>query len=601
MSDIMSDGSGSLTPPHASQQQQQSAQPQPLDSTSLPQNPPSQVQPTNHLPAPPLHPPQLTQIRSTTSPGTKIVGGYALQSKLGSGSFATVYLGHATEGGREEKVAIKAIKSSRLTKKVQENLDVEISILQNFQHSTIVKMFSVLKSKEHIYLFLEYCAGGDLQRLIRSRKTGRLTERLSRRLFKDLTEGLKFLHDKDVIHRDIKPQNLLLTCHLPPDELHDPPKSTSPDTPSVQPFSLKIADFGFARQLESAALAETLCGSPLYMAPEILQHQKYDGKADLWSAGTVLFEMIAGKPPFNGVNHIDLLRNIQRKAVRLPEGVRVSPECVKLLRGLLNRNPVNRDPFEIFFETAEKFIDLGCGDESSTANARRSNSFSNPSTFPVVHKSPQSTSLTANNQILATPPMQAMQGGMMTPPPLSLTGDGSLGSVEQNQQTLQQQHHQQQLSFSQQQQFLSQQHAQLKQQQLLLQQQQQALANVYGVAPFAPLAPSPPLPRAVSREHLPVFNLDGSNAYGGGPTRTPPLVQSEEGFVMVNNAPNQTVYGVPSHQFQPQYQTPLSGGGNPQTYQRTSPQLNMLSTSPGTGAGLMAMMAHNQTDRKSVV
>lgn len=119
MSDIMSDGSGSLTPPHASQQQQQSAQPQPLDSTSLPQNPPSQVQPTNHLPAPPLHPPQLTQIRSTTSPGTKIVGGYALQSKLGSGSFATVYLGHATEGGREEKVAIKAIKSSRLTKKVQ--------------------------------------------------------------------------------------------------------------------------------------------------------------------------------------------------------------------------------------------------------------------------------------------------------------------------------------------------------------------------------------------------------------------------------------------------------------------------------------------------
>eukprot|EP00519_Triparma_laevis_P014085 CAMPEP_0182494298 /NCGR_PEP_ID=MMETSP1321-20130603/3178_1 /TAXON_ID=91990 /ORGANISM="Bolidomonas sp., Strain RCC1657" /LENGTH=908 /DNA_ID=CAMNT_0024697339 /DNA_START=258 /DNA_END=2984 /DNA_ORIENTATION=- len=540
-------------------------------------------------------------IRSTSAPGVKVVGGYALQSKLGSGSFATVYLGHrhqSTPGSPADpslpdSVAIKAIKSSRLTKKVQENLDVEISILQNFQHSTIVKMFSVLKSKEHIYLFLEYCAGGDLQRLIRSRSTGRLTERLARRLFKDLTSGLKFLHEKDVIHRDIKPQNLLLTCHLPPDEASDPPKSGTFDSPSSLPFRLKIADFGFARQLESAALAETLCGSPLYMAPEILQHQKYDSKADLWSAGTVLFEMIAGKPPFNGVNHIDLLRNIQRKAVRLPEGVRVSQECVKLLRGLLNRNPVNRDTFPVFYETSRKFIDLGCGDETSTANARRSNSLNlspslnPPTSTPLKTPSPQQPPAPGSTPpaILATPPLAAIQGGMMTPPPLSLAGDGSLGSVGEQQTTLQHQHHQQQLSFSQQQAFLQQQHAQLQQQQLLLQQQQQALANVYGVAPFAPLAPSPPLPRAVSREHLPVFNLDGSNAYGTGPTRTPPLVQSEEGFVMVQNAPNQNTYQ--SHQHQPQYQTPLAGAP---AYQRTSPQMNMLSTSPGTGGALMAMM-----------
>ena len=121
-----------------------------------------------------------------------------------------------------------------------QNLDVEISILQNFQHSTIVKMFSVLKSKEHIYLFLEYCAGGDLQRLIRSRSTGRLTERLARRLFKDLTSGLKFLHEKDVIHRDIKPQNLLLTCHLPPDEASDPPKSGVISTFHVSPSLVRI-------------------------------------------------------------------------------------------------------------------------------------------------------------------------------------------------------------------------------------------------------------------------------------------------------------------------------------------------------------------------
>ena len=75
---------------------------------------------------------------------------------------------------------------------------------------------------------------------------------------------------------------------------------------------LKIADFGFARSLPSTALAETLCGSPLYMAPEILRYEKYDARADLWSVGTVLYEMMTGKPPFRASNHVDLLRRIEK-------------------------------------------------------------------------------------------------------------------------------------------------------------------------------------------------------------------------------------------------------------------------------------------------
>lgn len=91
-----------------------------------------------------------------------------------------------------------------------------------------------------------------------------------------------------------------------------------------------------------------------------MQHCRYDAKADLWSVGTVLFEMIAGRPPFNGENHIDLLRNIQRKAVRLPADVRVSQECVNLLRILLNRNPLSRAGFKEFFEACDAFVALGC-------------------------------------------------------------------------------------------------------------------------------------------------------------------------------------------------------------------------------------------------
>jgi len=166
--------------------------------------------------------------------------------------------------------------------------------------------------------------------------------------------------------QDIKPQNLLLTGPLPLDEPNDPERTDEleqirrdANCPS-QDFVLKIADFGFARHLQTASLAETLCGSPLYMAPEILQHHRYDAKADLWSVGTVLFEMITGKPPFHGENHIDLLRNIQRKAVRLPPDVQVSRECVALLRLLLNRNPLSRAGFDAFFEANDAFVNLGC-------------------------------------------------------------------------------------------------------------------------------------------------------------------------------------------------------------------------------------------------
>mmetsp|Transcript_14382 Transcript_14382/g.33477 ORF Transcript_14382/g.33477 Transcript_14382/m.33477 type:complete len:1085 (+) Transcript_14382:455-3709(+) len=338
----------------------------------------------------------------------KVVAGYALQQRLGSGSFATVYKGirvkqqhpqsvfdedendsssagthrqdeqeakeHGNSHGRQPStVAIKAItrSSEKLTKKVLQNLEIEISILRTYRHPNIVCMHDVQKTDRHFYLLLEYCGGGDVQHLIRSRQKGRLSERLTRRLMRDLASGLRFLWGQELIHRDIKPQNLLLTGPLPMEELaENPPISNNSgndsnsrsihDDPNLG-FSLKIADFGFARHLQTASLAETLCGSPLYMAPEILQHHRYDAKADLWSVGTVLFEMIAGRPPFNGENHIDLLRNIQRKAVRLPPTVRVSKACVNLLRLLLNRNPLSRAGFKEFFEACDVFVALGCG------------------------------------------------------------------------------------------------------------------------------------------------------------------------------------------------------------------------------------------------
>lgn len=134
------------------------------------------------------------------------------------------------------------------------------------------------------------------------------------------------------MQRDLKPQNLLLSD-------------------STDHAVLKIADFGFARHLQQQELADTLCGSPLYMAPEILQSHKYDAKADLWSVGTILYELVVGKPPFNGINHVELLRNIERREPKIPDQIArtLSPACIDLIYSLLKRIPVQRMSFEEFF------------------------------------------------------------------------------------------------------------------------------------------------------------------------------------------------------------------------------------------------------------
>ncbi|TKA56106.1 hypothetical protein B0A49_10868, partial [Cryomyces minteri] len=117
---------------------------------------------------------------------------------------------------------------------------------------------------------------------------------------------------------------------------------------------IKLADFGFARVLPTTSLAETLCGSPLYMAPEILRYERYDAKADLWSVGTVVYEMIAGKPPFRASNHVELLRKIEKgnDQIAFPDGAILSRDLKKLIRALLKKHPTERISFENFFSSS---------------------------------------------------------------------------------------------------------------------------------------------------------------------------------------------------------------------------------------------------------
>ncbi|TDL27928.1 kinase-like protein [Rickenella mellea] len=299
---------------------------------------------------------------------------YILAGELGKGSFAVVYKGYHEQ--THEQVAIKTVSRSILTQKLFENLQSEIDILKSLSHRHITKLLDIVKAERNIYLIMEYCSGGDLTAYIKKRgriesleyvpspgaapiyyphpRTGGLDEIAVRSFLRQLARALKFLRQRNLIHRDIKPQNLLLKPASPEELARGHPLGIP---------ILKVADFGFARSLPNAMMAETLCGSPLYMAPEILRYEKYDAKADLWSVGAVLYETAVGKPPFRAQNHIELLKKIEHsKGIKFPdedpaflekepEVTPVPGDIKKLIRSLLKRFPAERSSFDEFFSS----------------------------------------------------------------------------------------------------------------------------------------------------------------------------------------------------------------------------------------------------------
>ncbi|KAI0827456.1 Pkinase-domain-containing protein [Trametes gibbosa] len=301
---------------------------------------------------------------------------YVIVSDLGKGSFATVYRGYHEQ--THQSVAIKTVNRSGLSPKLFDNLQGEIEILKSLSHRHITRLLDVIRAERNIYLIMEFCAGGDLANYIKKRgrvegleyipspgaaptyyphpKHGGLSEITVRSFLRQLARAIKFLRGRNLIHRDIKPQNLLLNPAGPDEYARGHPHGVP---------VLKVADFGFARFLPQAMMAETLCGSPLYMAPEILSYQKYDSKADLWSVGAVLYEMAVGKPPFRAQNHIELLKKIEEsKGIKFPDedpqaiaraqakgqDLKPVPSDIKMLiRALLKRVPAERASFDEFF------------------------------------------------------------------------------------------------------------------------------------------------------------------------------------------------------------------------------------------------------------
>ncbi|KAL8129688.1 hypothetical protein V2J09_018843 [Rumex salicifolius] len=200
------------------------------------------------------------------------IGNYQLGQTIGEGTFAKVKL--AKNGVHGQQVAVKIIDKSMVQR--------EIKTMKLLNHPNIVRIYEVLGTKTKIYIVMEYVSGGQLSDKLSY--TEKLNEKEARKLFQQLIDAVEYCHSRGVYHRDLKPQNLLLDSK----------------------GNLKISDFGLSalNQSQPESLLSTACGSPCYVAPELIRNRGYEGgAADTWACGVILYEMLSGRLPFNDQNY----------------------------------------------------------------------------------------------------------------------------------------------------------------------------------------------------------------------------------------------------------------------------------------------------------
>ena len=265
---------------------------------------------------------------------SKIVDNYMLLTVVGSGQFGDVYRAKTIDSG--EEVAIKTIRLDRFKNapKLHEMTKNEVDILTKIDNPHIIKLLKVLKTQNHIYIIYELCTGGNLEELLDKKKF--LSEAEAIKYFKQVLHGCRTLFDSKILHRDLKPSNLLFHKDI-----------------------LKVADFGFCKPLTSTFdLADTMVGSPIYMAPEILKGQPYNMKADLYSLGVVLYEMLYGVCPYEDSTIPGLLNQIQKGQLILHNYNKISKSTENLMKSMLEPLQNKRIDWDELFQHFSEEINI---------------------------------------------------------------------------------------------------------------------------------------------------------------------------------------------------------------------------------------------------
>lgn len=246
------------------------------------------------------------------------MGHYEIGRQLGQGTFAKVYYARDLTTG--QSVAIKMIDKEKVLRiGLMDQIKREISIMRIVRHPNVLQLFKVMATRSKIYFVLEYAKGGELFNKLAK---GKLSEDAARKYFHQLITAVDYCHSRGVYHRDLKPENLLM------DECE----------------TLRVSDFGLSALTESKwqdGLLHTACGTPAYVAPEVLSRKGYNGaKADVWSCGVILFVLAASYLPFHEKNLIEMYRKISKAEYKCPRFF--SAELKELLQGILDPDPNTR-------------------------------------------------------------------------------------------------------------------------------------------------------------------------------------------------------------------------------------------------------------------
>ncbi|XP_023807247.1 MAP/microtubule affinity-regulating kinase 3 isoform X15 [Oryzias latipes] len=258
------------------------------------------------------------------------VGNYRLLKTIGKGNFAKVKLARHILTGRE--VAIKIIDKTQLNPNSLQKLFREVRIMKILNHPNIVKLFEVIETDRTLYLVMEYASGGEVFDYLVAH--GRMKEKEARAKFRQIVSAVQYCHQKHIVHRDLKAENLLLDADM----------------------NIKIADFGFSNEFTLGNKLDTFCGSPPYAAPELFQGKKYDGpEVDVWSLGVILYTLVSGSLPFDGQNLKELRERVLRGKYRIP--FYMSTDCENLLKRFLVLNPAKRGTLEQIMK--DRWINAG--------------------------------------------------------------------------------------------------------------------------------------------------------------------------------------------------------------------------------------------------
>ena len=289
-----------------------------------------------------------------------IVEDLTLIKQIGKGSFGEVFI--TSKAGTKELFATKKVKKSMVTaEKVKKYFNNELFILKNVNHPNIVKLYDIKQTLNNFYLVFDLCNGGGLSNCLeryKKKHDGKpFPENIVQHLMKQIVSGMKYLHNKKILHRDIKLDNILVKFETDEDK----------DNDNYFKATIKIIDFGFARYLENDSLAQSILGSPINMDPKILMKMRkiennqsfgYDQKADIWSLGTVCYELLIGAPPFDASSYDDLVSKLQKGSYKIPNQLNLSKQSISFINAMLQFDPQQR--YDINQLAAHEFLNKDC-------------------------------------------------------------------------------------------------------------------------------------------------------------------------------------------------------------------------------------------------